>query len=100
MVFAGQVLGQDGHILFDSGAACNVISSAFVKQHALEVSPRGNVHPQLQLANGTCVNHLGHVTVSFTVQGQRFTRVPCVVLDLAMDWTLIVGQPVVAKPSC
>ena len=92
MVFAGQVLGRDGHILFDSGAACNVISSAFVQQHALEVSPVGDVHPQLQLANGSRVNHLGQVMVSITVQGQRFTRVPCVVLDLAMDWTLILGN--------
>ena len=92
MVFAGQVLGHAGRILFDSGAAVNVISAAFAKKHALEVTPRGDIHPKLQLANGTCVSHLGQVTVSFSVQGHRFTRVPCVVLDLAMDWTLILGN--------
>lgn len=92
MLFEGQVEGQNGRILFDSGAAVNVISAAFVQKHALEVTPRGAVHPQLQLANGTCVNHMGQVTVSITIQGQHFPRIPCVVLDLVMDWTLILGN--------
>lgn len=66
MVFDGQVSKHDTRILLDSGAACNAISAAFVRMHALEVTSQGKAHPQVRLANGTGVDYVGHVVVFVT----------------------------------
>jgi hypothetical protein len=45
------------------------------------------------MANGLEVDHLGHVTISVTVQGYRFAAVTCTVMHLhSCEWDVLLGQ--------
>jgi hypothetical protein len=91
MVLGGQVQGVGGQILFDSGATCNVISAAFVKEHHVPVIAPTTTD-KLQLANGSVVEHLGFASVEAEIQGQRLPAIKCAVLDMSSDWCLLLGQ--------
>jgi hypothetical protein len=92
MIFDGQVQGVHCQVLADSGASCNIISAALVDRLGLQIeSPTEKA--VLQMANGMEVDHLGHVTISVTIQGYRFAAVTCTVMHVhSCEWDVLLGQ--------
>ena len=89
MALRGRAQGVLATVLFDSGAVPNAVNAAFVKEHKLSVL--SSACRQVLLADGTTAPVLGSTFVDVEVQGVRFPRVPCIVVDLALDWTVILG---------
>lgn len=92
MLFEGQVMHVGGRILVDSGASCNVVSTAMARQLELPITAPAPT-TKLLLANGQTVDHLGTVVVSAKIQDVAFPSITCVVLDMSSDWDLLLGEP-------
>jgi predicted aspartyl protease len=87
-----KVQGLHCQVLTDTGASCNLISAALVERLGLPVEAPQH-RAVLQMANGLEVDHLGHVTISVTVQGYRFAAVTCTVMHLhSCEWDVLLGQ--------
>lgn len=89
MSLRASVQGIPGTVLFDSGAGISAVSSAFVGQHKLQVQP--TQHASVTLADGSSVPVLGTTFVELTLQRIKL-RVRCLVLQLSLDWTVILGE--------
>jgi Aspartyl protease len=84
------VEGHSATVLFDTGAAPNAVSAQFVEEHKFPVEP--SVCQRVQLADGAFAPVPGFVFLDLEIQGTRFPRVPCLVVALSLERTLLLGE--------
>jgi Reverse transcriptase (RNA-dependent DNA polymerase)/RNase H-like domain found in reverse transcriptase/Integrase zinc binding domain/Chromo (CHRromatin Organisation MOdifier) domain/Retroviral aspartyl protease len=89
--FLGDVAGCKAHVLLDSGATHNFISSDYAKLHGLRVAAPGQAYT-VKLASGDTVALQGQCTFKLQLQSFSGTVTALVMPELLPDTDLILGD--------